>query len=139
VSRHPADQQPTAPTQQDRNRRKPKKPKRTTTRHPGLLGEPLRIELPESTPGSAAQQEAATPPKPVEIQPAATDSKQSVPQPTSPEADSGTLDNLDPLLLEALQEWRDRLTIDDLDMQRWIPDATPLPTTKRRGTRRPEG
>lgn len=32
----------------------------------------------------------------------------------------------DPLIEGALQEWRGRLTLDDLDMRRWIQDAEPL-------------
>jgi len=36
------------------------------------------------------------------------------------------VESFDPVLLEALEEWRDRLRLDDLDMRRWTPDADPL-------------
>jgi predicted RNA-binding protein with PIN domain len=35
-------------------------------------------------------------------------------------------EDLDPVLRAALEEWRDRLTLDDLDMRRWLPDIDPM-------------
>lgn len=34
---------------------------------------------------------------------------------------------VDPVILEALKEWRGRLSLDDLDMSRWLTDTTPPP------------
>lgn len=72
---------------------------------PATIGEPLRVELPPESPSS---------PPPVGGSRVAESSPESAP-PESVE--------IDPLVLAALEEWRDRLTLDDLDMQKWLPDA----------------
>lgn len=66
------------------------------------LGEALRVSLP--------------PPLPTATAPASG---------TEGDGPAG-IEGVDPLLLAALEEWRDRLRLDDLDMQRWLPDASPI-------------
>jgi len=69
------------------------------------LSERLQIELP---------QKPAVPPPPQ--------------SPTAPaeQPKKPNLSKIDPLLIEALEEWRDRLSLDDLCMKKWVPDATPI-------------
>ncbi len=65
----------------------------------GTIGERLHIDWsPPQQPGSRRPADEPRAPTPADEEP------------------------IDPLLLEALQEWRDRLSIDDLDMKRWLPD-----------------
>ncbi|MEO1582990.1 MAG: NYN domain-containing protein [Planctomycetota bacterium] len=55
-------------------------------------------------------------------------------------APSPDQDPIDPVLLEALEEWRDRLSLDDLNMEQWIGDDASrdgLPSRSRRRTPRP--
>lgn len=92
------------------------KPSRSRSRHPppASIGEPLRVELP-----------VAPPPD--------TPSPEDAPSTAEPPADAGNAERVevDPLVLAALEEWRDRLTLDDLDMQKWLPDTKTDPPTPR--------
>lgn len=55
-----------------------------------------------------------------------SDTAGSVPVPDEPERPGGLrVEDLDPVLRAALEEWRDRLSLDDLDMRRWLPDVDP--------------
>lgn len=86
---------------------KPKKPRRQrppTEREPAL-GQPLDVRLPVSEPSP---------------------DRADAPAASSRTDDPAGLDEIDPLVLRALEEWRDRLDLDDLDMRRWMPDADPL-------------
>ena len=77
-----------------------------SSHRPDSIGERLHIEwTPPPVPRTPPESSAAHPPE--------------TPEPTKP-AEQGI--RIDPLLLEALQEWRGRLSLDDLDMQRWLPD-----------------
>jgi hypothetical protein len=109
-------QQQAPPPLPDTNR--PSEPARrppTAPRHPpALIGEPLRIT---PLPGNAPDSGPASPP-PAPEPPAAR-------RVTAPANNDGAID---PLLLAALEEWRGRLSLDDLDMQRWLPDLPPRPT-----------
>jgi hypothetical protein len=75
------------------------------------LGEALRVSMP-----TGAGPEAAVP-TPSGAASAASGGESEQP---------GAIAGVDPLLLAALEEWRDRLRLDDLDMQRWLPDASPI-------------
>lgn len=44
------------------------------------------------------------------------------PAPTSPPTPQAEPEPIDPILLEALREWRGRLSLDDLDMTKWLGD-----------------
>ena len=92
---------------QQKNTKPEPKPRENLKKNPPIagLGERLRIELP---------QEPAVPP-PLQS-PASPKEQQKKPD----------LSTIDPLLIEALEEWRDRLSLDDLSMKKWVPDATPL-------------
>lgn len=96
---HAANQQKNAPPSP--------KPRTTPEKKPPAAGlsERLRIELPP---------EPAAPPPPQT--PIAPKEQQKEPD----------LSTIDPLLIEALEEWRDRLSLDDLCMKKWVPDATPI-------------
>ena len=135
---------PTTPATLRAARRPKKQPSRPRQKggQESTLGEPLRLDLPtpipepssdhvpesDSAPTSRPPREPHTPPRrPVE------------PSPGTTETEADQLSGLDPLLVRALEEWRDRLTIDDLDMQKWIPDATPLPPNRRGGPGSPGG
>lgn len=52
-------------------------------------------------------------------EPPRADEQTSAPTPASPEPASNA-EPVDPLLLEALKEWAGRLSLDDLDMRRWL-------------------
>lgn len=82
-----------------------------------LLGEALRIPMPANPPATPP----SGPPEPAAESPAAPAVH---PEPAGDPA--VLIQGVDPLLLGALEEWRDRLRVDDLDMQRWAPDASPL-------------
>lgn len=77
---------------------------------PAGFGERLRVELPK---------EPAPPAEPVEPE---------VSEPPAPAQLPG-----DPVVRQALEEWRGSLTLDDLDMRRWISGVTPI--KKRPGSR----
>lgn len=95
---------------------------------PSGLGERLKIDLtPPSTVGSP-------PPLAPDPMPAPTGRPETVSPPPRADQSPPDLSRADPLLIEALEEWRDRLSLDDLCMQQWVPDATPLP---RRKTKQP--
>lgn len=76
-------------------------------------------------PTEAADQSAKIPP-PKPASKSQAKSPDPPPNPAQP-ATSPNLDvNLDPLLRAALEEWRGRLTLDDLDMRRWVDDVQPI-------------
>lgn len=94
------------------------RPKRMAKAHPRSsppsIGEKMRIDWPTETAEHASPETTPLPGAPADK------------AASTPAEDPGGTD-LDPLLLAALEEWRDRLTLDDLDMQRWTPDADPFP------------
>ena len=117
----PASPAPTDSATQHRARPKHKKIKKAAP-PPASLGEtlglpPIKAPLPPPRTAPTAER----PPEPAPM---------PVPGPQADRSQTKLPPDLDPLLLQALEEWRDRLAIDDLDMQKWAPDATPL-------TRRP--
>ena len=127
----PAPLSEAAPPKSD-NTRPPRPKKHTTAPRPAprsSIGEPLRLDLQTDRPAinphgaEPVSRRVALP----ETHPAPSPTPPGTPSPP----ETGRV-AIDPLLLEALEEWRDRLTIDDLDMQRWTPDATPLPPDRRR-------
>ncbi len=112
-----------------RSPRKPPKKRhnRADAASGSTLGSRLRIDF--EAPGAPDPSEPEADPERI-----ATEPSRDVEPPSAGqrESDPPPLGAIDPLLLQALEEWRDRLTLDDLDMQQWIPDATPLPDRHRR-------
>lgn len=95
------------------------------------LGERLEIpRVPEVSPPEPRPPETSTPNR----MPAAELSPRPMPAASS-EPPTGLLIDADPVLIQALQEWRGMLTPDDLDMRRWIDGVTPLPPAERRDGR----
>jgi len=123
----PAADTPAAPAPPPAHAHPPAKPGKPKPRHrragpAASLGQSLGITLPDP-PG---------PPPVAEPDPIPDPTPESAPKsapksaPTSAEPGPASLDEIDPLVLRALEEWRGRLDLDDLDMRRWMPDADPL-------------
>ncbi|MFI4896422.1 MAG: hypothetical protein ACIARR_01195 [Phycisphaerales bacterium JB059] len=89
------------------------------------FGEGLNLPTPSGPPSPAV------PPTP----PARSESTAPARPPEAPRS-GPEHEPLDPLLQEAFEEWRGRLSLDDLDMSRWIDDVQEI---KRPGGRRREG
>ncbi|MEM0984446.1 MAG: NYN domain-containing protein [Planctomycetota bacterium] len=102
----PPPEPPTKPTPPPKPAKKPK-PKDAAGGTPSAWGERLQIELPEVP----ARPEPEPTPEPV--------------LDLSAEQASPALE-LDPILRRALEEWRGRLSADDLDTGKWIDGVTPL-------------
>ncbi|MEO0483618.1 MAG: NYN domain-containing protein [Planctomycetota bacterium] len=65
--------------------------------------------------------EAEQPPAPAShTPPQLPDKPESDSESSEPSASKADSDPVDPLLVEALEEWRGRLSLDDLDMGRWL-------------------
>ncbi|RMD61237.1 MAG: hypothetical protein D6824_08285 [Planctomycetota bacterium] len=80
----------------------------------GLSGDPILAIAPSAEPRAGMPEQEQRPPTP---SPCAEEAGASAP--------------VDPLLLQALQEWPDQLRLSDLDMARWLPDADTPPETLR--------
>jgi len=96
------------------------------------IGEGLKIPMPPPPPDASMSPPPAAPVAPAAPPPGPPPGRvpEASPAPAVPPP-------LDPVLRAALEEWRDRLTVDDLDMQRWVDGVTPL--KGRDGTRGREG
>ena len=114
---------PVAPVDSPAREAPPAKPVRTKPprRRAGpaaSLGHSLGITLP-NPPGTRPVAEPVPISDPIPESPPKS-------APISNEPAPASLDEIDPLVLRALEEWRGRLDLDDLDMRRWMPDADPL-------------
>ncbi len=114
---------PVAPADSPTRAAPPAKPVRTKPprRRAGpaaSLGHSLGITLPDP-PAARPVAEPVPVPDPIPESPPKS-------APASAEPAPASLDEIDPLVLRALEEWRGRLDLDDLDMRRWMPDADPL-------------
>lgn len=74
----------------------------------GLAGDPILALTPSAEPRAGASD---------------PEQRTCAPASSSDDQADSALPPVDPLLLEALQEWPDRLRLSDLDMARWLPDA----------------
>lgn len=106
--------------------KKPEPPKKPKPDPPskssqGGFGESLAIPTPPPAPDPKPEPKAEPIPEPT-----------PEPTPGNPEHEP-----LDPLLADAFEEWRGRLSLDDLDMSRWIDDVQDIkrPGPKGRGPR----
>jgi hypothetical protein len=92
-------------------------------------------------PGPSAALSKPASAQPAADKPAVRPPLPRAPDPTLPDSvDAQRLEDLleDEVLLAALEEWRGRLSLDDLDMRRWLgdtntPDSTPKARPGRRG------
>lgn len=93
------------------------------------FGERLGLSLSERTRPDASDPPGAAQPARPSAQPPATTNPgtgtETTPGPPSERDDAGPR-GLDPLIRQALEEWRGRLSADDLDTGRWIDGVTPL-------------
>lgn len=87
----------------------------------GVFGESLTIELPEPP----TPRERAAAPESHEAPPAVPENA------TDPASEDGAGLEVDPLLRRALEEWRGLMSLDDLDMRRWIDGVQPLRVSRR--------
>lgn len=121
---------PSPPGMGSQPNNKPIKKRRMRTPPPRpTLGSTLAIEWPT---GKNDQPQEKTP----KNRPSIVPPVQPPPSAKADEMPAERFEDIDPLLLSALEEWRDRLSLDDLNMQQWTPDATPLKPAHRTPKRR---